>query len=42
VLNEGGYHAIPKLTFPGGLLVGAAGASYAGVLYVVYAVKSVA
>lgn len=21
-LNEGGYHAIPKLTFPGGLLVG--------------------
>lgn len=22
VLNEGGYHAIPKLTFPGGVLVG--------------------
>ena len=22
VLNEGGYHAIPKLTFPGGALVG--------------------
>jgi electron-transferring-flavoprotein dehydrogenase len=22
VLNEGGYHAIPKLTFPGGLLIG--------------------
>jgi electron-transferring-flavoprotein dehydrogenase len=22
VLNEGGYHAIPKLSFPGGLLVG--------------------
>ena len=21
-LNEGGYHAIPKLTFPGGMLVG--------------------
>lgn len=21
-LNEGGYHAIPKLTFPGGALVG--------------------
>jgi electron-transferring-flavoprotein dehydrogenase len=21
-LNEGGYHAIPKLTFPGGLLAG--------------------
>ncbi len=21
-INEGGYHAIPKLTFPGGLLVG--------------------
>lgn len=21
VLNEGGYHAIPKLTFPGGALV---------------------
>lgn len=24
VLNEGGYHAIPKLTFPGGALVGGA------------------
>jgi len=24
VLNEGGYHAIPKLTFPGGALVGCA------------------
>jgi electron-transferring-flavoprotein dehydrogenase len=23
-LNEGGYHAIPKLTFPGGALVGCA------------------
>lgn len=22
VLNEGGYHAIPKLTFPGGMLAG--------------------
>merc|ERR1719297_8738 len=22
VLNEGGYHAIPKLTFPGGMLLG--------------------
>ena len=22
VLNEGGYHAIPKLTFPGGALIG--------------------
>ncbi|KAM3578076.1 hypothetical protein VYU27_000175 [Nannochloropsis oceanica] len=22
VLNEGGYHAIPKLTFPGGVLIG--------------------
>lgn len=22
VLNEGGYHSIPKLTFPGGLLIG--------------------
>jgi electron-transferring-flavoprotein dehydrogenase len=21
-LNEGGYHAIPKLTFPGGMLAG--------------------
>ncbi len=21
-LNEGGYHAIPKLSFPGGLLIG--------------------
>jgi len=24
VLNEGGYHAIPKLTFPGGVLLGCA------------------
>ena len=22
MLNEGGYHAIPKLTFPGGMLAG--------------------
>jgi flavin-dependent dehydrogenase len=22
VLNEGGYHSIPKLTFPGGMLLG--------------------
>lgn len=21
-MNEGGYHAIPKLTFPGGMLAG--------------------
>ena len=21
-MNEGGYHAIPKLSFPGGLLIG--------------------
>lgn len=27
VLNEGGYHAIPKLTFPGGALVSPHGAS---------------
>lgn len=27
VLNEGGYHAIPKLTFPGGALVSRYGAS---------------
>ena len=23
-MNEGGYHAVPKLTFPGGVLVGCA------------------
>ena len=22
MLNEGGYHSIPKLTFPGGMLLG--------------------
>lgn len=37
VLNEGGYHAIPKLTFPGGALVGCSAGFLHGIKIKVFA-----